>query len=152
MKMVSQTMKMTVTSHQELEPMIAKDVQTQIQTVGQTRMKAGAQTTELMHLQQNLLNGSIQIMMDTETTSMASKQITALTEEDIPLQTDLVVLIRTATVGLTQTLVVQTESNHGSPIQMVLQMLSHSSLASGMILMKMVLEIIGQIFHGMKLE
>ena len=60
--------------------MTAKAVQILIQTVGLILTKDGLQTTEQMPSLLNLVNGLIQIMMDLETTSMASNQITALTE------------------------------------------------------------------------
>ena len=57
-----------------------------------------------MHLQQNLANGLILIMMVSETTSTVSNPTTALTAVDILLQTDSVALIQMATVGLMQIL------------------------------------------------
>ena len=55
-------------------------------------------------------------------------------------------------VGRMQTLVDWTESSHGLLTLTVPQMLSHSLLVNGMILMKMGLETIGLTVLGTKLE
>ena len=52
--------------------MTAKAVLTLIQMVGLIPMKVGPQTMEQILSQLNLVNGSIQIMMDLETISMVS--------------------------------------------------------------------------------
>ena len=68
--------------------MTAKAVLTLIQMVGLTPMKVGPQTMEQMLSQLNLVNGSIQIMMDSETTSMVSSQTIVRTVEVTQTSTD----------------------------------------------------------------
>ena len=148
MRTGSSTMRMTATLLLAHLQMTDWGAQTPIPMAGLTRMKVGLQTTEQTPSQPNRLSGLILTMMALEIISMGSNPTTAHTAEDIPNLTALVVQTRMEMVGLMLIPEALMEQNRGLLIQMAQLTLSRLLQVSGMILMQMALEIIGQMVHG----